>query len=59
MPKADRGGAQLTWAQLARAHALQYCGLVLLLLLLAASERWEPFHRPLYTGQTNDIEYWR
>lgn len=55
----QRGVAPPTWGQLVRGHAAQYAGLVLLLLVLAASERWEPFRRPLYVGQTNDIEYWR
>ena len=55
----QRGATPSTWGQLVRAHAAQYAGLVVMLLLLAASERWEPFRRSLYVGQTNDIEYWR
>lgn len=58
-PKLDRGAAPF-WASLARSHAPQWAGLLALCLLLAASERWDPFQRALYVGgPTSDLEYWK
>lgn len=57
----DRGDGrgERSWVALARAHAPQYAGLLVLLLLLAASEAWHPFRRNLYVGETPDLELWR
>lgn len=57
----DRGDGkgERSWAQLARQHAVQWAGLLALLLLLAASEKWHPVRRNLYVGETPDLELWR
>lgn len=55
----DRAAQGPSWGQLLRQHAAQYIGLAVLLLVLALSERWQPFRRTFYTGHTADLELWR
>jgi hypothetical protein len=56
---AAASGQQPSWVHLARLHAGTYAGLATLLLLTAASEHWDPFHRALYVGHTSDLETWK
>ena len=56
---AAASGQQPSWLHLARLHAGTYAGLAALLLLTAASEHWDPFHRALYVGHTSDLETWK
>ena len=47
-PAAAAGLAQPSWAELARAHAASYATLAALVVLLALSEHWRPYHRVVF-----------